>query len=64
MRLGWPIKSLRHVFKVGALRNALVLVAVAVASMVLFLTPGIAALWPPYGHLHPPQLGALDIDII
>jgi hypothetical protein len=33
VRLGWPTKSLMRVFRVGTLRNALVLTAVAVAFM-------------------------------
>jgi hypothetical protein len=33
LRLGWPTRSLMHVFRVSALRNALVLVVAAVAIM-------------------------------
>jgi hypothetical protein len=64
MRLGWRTRSLVHVFRVGALRNALVLAAAPIAYMGAIPNSRSNGAMPPLGPLHPPQLGASNIDLI
>jgi hypothetical protein len=56
IRLSWPTRSRIHVFRVGALRNALVLQPLLLCAR--FLAPAVVVLWPPKRPLHQPQGGA------
>jgi hypothetical protein len=53
-----------HVFRVGALRDALVLAAHAIASMGAIPISRSSGVVATPMALHPPQLGASNIDLI